>query len=175
MSADAGAAGAPPPPPPAAAAAATRALPPIPPSRSVSSFASEAELAEDAAQYADLPLGSAHAVVLPHGGGATPEGAALTAGRHRYLCYFMHRHLEFRLPELEALADAGRRRLAARARRAARGSGSSSGSGGDGPSGPPVVWELPFGNRVSVCGVLVLAQALCWSGLAGSCQDSACS
>ena len=75
------------PPPPAAAAA----LPPIPPSRSVSSFASEAELQEDVALYADLPLGSASSEVLQNGGGDTPEGAALTAGRRRYLCYFRHR------------------------------------------------------------------------------------
>ncbi|KAI7836781.1 hypothetical protein COHA_009361 [Chlorella ohadii] len=157
MSAEAaGAADAPLPPPPAAAAA----LPPIPPSRSVSSFASEAELQEDVALYADLPLGSASSLVLQNGGGDTPEGAALTAGRRRYLCYFRHRYLEFRLPEVEALADAARRRLASKQRRGAAAGGSSSddGSGGNGsgeassgtaevPSGPAVVWEKPFGNR----------------------------
>ena len=85
-----GGAGAPPRPPPAPAAAALP-LPPIPPSRSVSSFASEAELEEDVAMYAGLPLGSASSVVLDNGESETPEGAALAAGRRRYLCYFMHR------------------------------------------------------------------------------------
>ncbi len=217
----AGAAGAPPPPPPPAAAAA---LPPIPPSRSVSSFASEAELQEDVALYADLPLGSASSVVLENGGSDAPEGAALTAGRRRYLCYFRHRceakdevaacitavglgwldvratspaacaqlagvlkalrctcapvcrYLEFRLPEMEALADAARRRLDSRQRRGAAGSSSSdNGSGGNGsgeasdgtaevPSGPAVVWEKPFGNRVrepAAAAAAVVAVARC--------------
>lgn len=88
MSAEAAAAAGAPPPLPLPAAAG---LPPIPPSRSVSSFASEAELEEDVAMYAGLPLGSASSVVLDNGGSETLKGAALTAGRRRYLCYFMHR------------------------------------------------------------------------------------
>lgn len=85
MSAEAGA------PPPPSAAAPPPPLPPIPPSRSVSSLASEAELEEDKAMYHGLPYGSTSSVVLEHGGSEMPEGAALTAGRRRYLCYFMHR------------------------------------------------------------------------------------
>lgn len=54
---------------------------------------------------------------------------------------------------MEALADAARRRLAAKVQRGmagGSGDGSSSGTsnGPAAPSGPPVVWEKPFGNRV---------------------------
>ena len=96
----------------------------------------DADYEADAAHYKDLPLGLLHPTVIPHGSaGAHPE---LTAGRRRLLCYFMHRHLEFRLPEVESIA-------AAAGSRASRGAGAPSSSGGERPA---VVWEKPFGDRV---------------------------
>lgn len=105
----------------------------------------DADYEADAAHYKGLPLGLLHPTVIPYGSvGAHPE---LTAGRHRLLCYFMHRHLEFRLPEVESIA-------AAAGRRASRGAGvpgSRAGANGSSSSGgerPAVVWEKPFGDRV---------------------------
>lgn len=93
--------------------------------------------------YLGLPLGSAHAQVLPHGTAAA--ASPLTAGRRRFLCYFMHRHLEFRLPEIEALA------ALAEGHGAPSISCSFAGSGDGGVRFLPVVWELPFSNRVRCC------------------------
>lgn len=105
---------------------------------SLSTTASAADL--DRAHYEDLPLGLLHPTVLDHG---TAAGSPLAAGRRRYLCYFLHRHLEFRLPEVESLA-----RLAAewQGGAAASSSGASGSCSGGSPS-PAVVWEKPFGDR----------------------------
>lgn len=61
------------------------------------SAAAEPEAAEE---FCDVDLGT-RSEVLPHGAEAPP-------GLQRYLCYFIHRYLEFRLPEVEALAQAAR-------------------------------------------------------------------
>lgn len=96
--------------------------------------ASSAAIEEDRLYYEGLPLGLLHPIVLDHG---TAGSSPLTAGRRRFLCYFMHRHLEFRLPEVESLAAV------------AEGRGTStSGSSTSSSGGPAVLWEKPFGNRV---------------------------
>ncbi|KAI3434388.1 hypothetical protein D9Q98_002466 [Chlorella vulgaris] len=56
----------------------------------------------DEPQRAALPLGILNPAVIPYGSSA--QHAQLLAGRSRYLCYFLHRHLEFRLAEVECLA-----------------------------------------------------------------------
>lgn len=56
----------------------------------------------DEQQRAALPLGILNPAVIPYGTSA--QHAQLLAGRSRYLCYFLHRHLEFRLAEVECLA-----------------------------------------------------------------------
>ena len=126
----------------AAATAAAGALPPVAaaaphlpgaPSISTSSTYS-------IPYYDTLPLGLPNPTVLDHGTAGVSTGAALTAGRSRYLCYFVHRHLEFRLPEVESLAQA--------VPAAAQG------------EGPPVVWEKPVGNRVRA--VHALSLLLLW-------------
>eukprot|EP00887_Chlorella_sp_A99_P004084 scaffold23.g4084.t1 len=67
--------------------------------------------AEEGGEAGRLTLGGAQAPVIDHGtaGEATAgmlagEHPALLAGLKRYLCLFLHRFLEFRLPEVEALA-----------------------------------------------------------------------
>lgn len=50
----------------------------------------------------NLTLGGAQAAVLNHG---TSVGNPAVAGLKRYLSLFLHRYLEFRLPEVEALAS----------------------------------------------------------------------
>lgn len=123
-----------------AAASAGAAPPPPPPARSDSaaSSATPSEADLDALHYANLPLGLVSPTVIEHGTSA--QHPALTAGRRRYLCYFLHRHLECRLAEVESLAGAARRRL--------NGFSSSTSGDGSGGEGPAVVWEKPFGNRV---------------------------
>lgn len=39
------------------------------------------------------------------GSGALPIAPSVVPGMKRYLCYFLHRYLEFRIPEIEALAE----------------------------------------------------------------------
>jgi hypothetical protein len=56
----------------------------------------------DEQQRAALPLGILNPSVIPYGSSA--QHAQLLAGRSRYLCYFLHRHLEFRVAEVECLA-----------------------------------------------------------------------
>lgn len=89
----------------------------------------------DSLHYADLPLGLLSPTVLEYG---TAAGSPLAAGRRRLLCYFLHRHLEFRLPEVEALASLESR-------------GGPQASTVIGSGGPAVVWEKPFANRVRSC------------------------
>lgn len=124
MPADAPTAGAQPPPPPP---------PAVERSDSVSSSAAPSEYDLDRLHYANLPLGLASPTVIDYGTSGVGGAGAAAAGRKRYLCYFMHLHLEFRLPEIESLAEAVRRRR------------------GGSVGGPPVVWERPFAkDRKSV-------------------------
>lgn len=110
----------------AAAAAEVVALGPSP---------SEAEVAEDALHYEGLPLGLLSPTVIDNGAGAS---CPLVRNRKRFLCYFLHRHLEFRLPEVESLAQA-----------APSSSYQRQQSEDGGAAQPPaVVWEKPFANRV---------------------------
>lgn len=105
-----------------------------------SASATAAEIEEDRQYYAGLPLGLLRPLVLDYGAAAAP-------GRRRYLTYFLHRHLEMRLPEAQSAAE-----LALEGGHAARLSGGSSGSssaGAGGSGSPAVIWEKPFDNRVS--------------------------
>jgi hypothetical protein len=109
---------------------------------------------------AKVPLGLADAAVIDNG--AAAQHPALTAGRKRYLCYFLHRHLEFRLPEITSLAEA---LLGDRSNGESSIGSSSDSSGGTEalPAAPPaVVWERPFGNRVRC-----LPPAACAAAFAG--------
>lgn len=103
-----------------------------------SASATAAEIEEDRQYYAGLPLGLLRPLVLDYGAAAAP-------GRRRYLTYFLHRHLEMRLPEAQSAAE-----LALEGGHAARLSGGSSGSssaGAGGSGSPAVIWEKPFDNR----------------------------
>ncbi|KAL4439704.1 hypothetical protein ABPG75_002705 [Micractinium tetrahymenae] len=95
-----------------------------------------ADFEQDREYYAGLPLGLLHPAVLDHGAAA---GCPATAGRRRYLCYFLHRHLEFRLPDAQSAAE-----VALEGGHAAR---LDTGCRGGGGGGAAVVWEKPFGNR----------------------------
>ena len=117
---------------------------PLPPQRNAGPGDAAALSAEEADRlhYADLPLGLANPTVLAHGTSSGELGSSLTSGRCRYLCYFLHRHLEFRLPEVESLAA-----MAGGTGRGSSSMSSDSGSGGA-AAAAAVVWEKPFGNRV---------------------------
>lgn len=124
----------------AADAAGEPVPPPLPPP---SASAANGSLPADGLDHeAGVPLGLSNAAVLDYGTAA--QHPALTAGRKRYLCYFLHRHLEFRLPEVTSLAEA---LLGARVN---DGGDSSAGGPADAPpaAAPAVVWERPFGDRV---------------------------
>lgn len=60
-----------------------------------------AEVADLSRPFEDVALGSYQSCFV--------EDAADVAAQHpglkRYLCYFIHRYLEFRIPEVEALAE----------------------------------------------------------------------
>lgn len=116
---------------------------PLPPQRNAGPGDAAALSAEEADRlhYADLPLGLANPTVLEHGTSSGELGSSLTSGRCRYLCYFLHRHLEFRLPEVESLAA-----MAGGTGRGSSSMSSDSGSGGA-AAAAAVVWEKPFGNR----------------------------
>lgn len=105
-----------------------------------------------------LTLGGACAPVLDHGSSA---GHPAVTGLRRYLCLFLHRYLEFRLPEVEALVEAAMSRLGIEA---VSDSDDSSGGGGradvvgadagrrDGVEQHQwrhmLVWEKPYGNCI---------------------------
>lgn len=58
------------------------------------------------------------------------QHGTIIPGRHRYLCYFLHRYLAFRLPEVQALAEIA-----------------NNGSPIDAEDGLPIlVWENSYGN-----------------------------
>ncbi len=105
--------------------------------------ATAAEIEADRQYYAGLPLGLLHPVVLDY-------GAATAPGRRRYLNYFVHRHLEMRLPEAQAAAElALEGQHAARLGMGHKGSSCAGGGGGRSSGSPAVIWEKPFDNRVS--------------------------
>ena len=148
--------------PPLAAAAAAAAAPAAAKGAPPAGPFTAADYEADRQVYVDLPLGLLHAAVIPHG--ASAAHPALTAGRKRLLCYFMHRYLEFRLPEVQALAEAARRGGTAygpnpSSSSSGGGGGSSAGSGAAAGAAaraaaeqqqPAVVWERPHGDRVGL-------------------------
>ena len=58
---------------------------------------SEVPQEEDGMDFGAVAYGSAHPHIVEHG--------SLLPGRSRYLCFFIHRHLSFRLAETEALGE----------------------------------------------------------------------